>query len=161
MSFKMALAITLTALMSSPGSACPNTVLNHAGIKAVSLDWKKAFNARDSAAVSALYADDAVLSAPDLPVVTGKAAITKYFIATVAAFSKADVTVTDAPMGNEGVSGNLGYLWETYQIVANSGTMIDTGRLLTLYRCDGGKWLIIADTWNSDGRRGEKVDQGK
>jgi hypothetical protein len=55
-------------------------------------------------------------------------------------------------MGRGTVSGTLGYLWETYRIVDRSGATTDTGKLLTLYRRDAGKWLIVGDTWNSDGR---------
>ena len=42
---------------------------------------------RDAAAVTALYGDDAVLSAPGARAVRGKAAIGDYFVKTIAQFS--------------------------------------------------------------------------
>ena len=39
----------------------------------------------DPAAVTALYAEDAILSAPGTPVVRGRAAIGQYFVKTAAA----------------------------------------------------------------------------
>ncbi len=119
-------------------------------IEAVSAAWKQAFNARDAAAVAALYAPDAILAAPGLPPVRGREAIAAYFRQTVAGFAAAGVTVTDAPMGASGTSGDLGYDWKTYRITNTAGTVIDRGKLLTLFRRDHGHWLISGDTWNSD-----------
>ncbi|MBS0378522.1 MAG: SgcJ/EcaC family oxidoreductase [Proteobacteria bacterium] len=119
-------------------------------IEAVSAAWKQAFNARDAEAVAKLYAPDAILAAPGLAPVRGREAIAAYFRQTVAGFASAGVTVADAPMGASGTSGNLGYDWKTYVITNASGTVVDRGKLLTLYRRDHGHWLISGDTWNSD-----------
>ncbi len=119
-------------------------------IEAVSAAWKQAFNARDAEAVAKLYAPDAILAAPGLPPVRGREAIGKYFRQTVAGFASAGVSVADAPMGASGTSGDLGYEWKTYLITNGSGTVIDRGKLLTLFRRDHGRWLISGDTWNSD-----------
>jgi ketosteroid isomerase-like protein len=121
-----------------------------AGIEAVSRAWKQAYNAGDFHAVTELYADDAVLSAPGLPVVMGKAAIGAYFSRLAPVFAHAQLTVMDAPLGRAGTSGNLGFQWKTYRILDKSGSVVDAGKLLTLFRRDGARWQIIGDTWNSD-----------
>ena len=119
-------------------------------IRAVSLAWKEAFNTGDTAAVLALYADDAVLAAPGVPAVRGKAAIREYFQQTIAAFKTAGLTVEDAPIGDLRASGDLGFQWMTYRISDQSGAVVDTGKLLTLFQRTNGKWMIVGDTWNSD-----------
>lgn len=138
------------ALVALAGCARGPSSADVAGVEAVSAAWKRAFNASDMAAVVALYADDAVLSAPGEPVVRGRAALAAYFARKAAEFSKAGVTVADAPMGIQGVSGDLGYQWKTYRITDKSGAVVATGRLLTLFERRNGQWRILADTWNPD-----------
>jgi ketosteroid isomerase-like protein len=146
----LCLVLALAALTGCGRSAPRDPSADQAAIRAVSLAWKRAFNAGDAAAVTALYAEDAMLSAPAVPLVRGQALIGRYFQQQAAAFSRAAVTVVDAPLGEPGVSGDLGYQWETYQIIDKSGAVVDSGRLLTLFERRRGQWLIIGDTWNSD-----------
>jgi ketosteroid isomerase-like protein len=144
----------LPALVAVSLAACAGTAPGpgdgEAGIDAVSTAWKQAYNAGDFHAVTALYADDAVLSAPGVPVVMGRAAIGEYFSKLGPVFSQAGLTVADAPLGRAGTSGDLGFQWKTYRILDKSGTVLDAGKLLTLFRRSGTRWLIIGDTWNSD-----------
>jgi uncharacterized protein (TIGR02246 family) len=156
----MMLAIGCAALAACSANSAADGAADAAAIRAVSLAWKRAFNAGDPAAVTALYAEDAVLSAPGMPLVRSKAAIGLYFLKTGAQFADAGLTVADAPMGNPVASGDLGFQWETYSITNKAGTVVDSGRLLTLFRRQGGKWLIVADTWNSDGAPGSQADHG-
>ncbi len=137
------------ALVACTRTAAP-AAAGEAALDAVSSAWKRAYNAGDFGAVTGLYADDAVLSAPGLPVVMGKAAIGEYFSRLGPAFSQGGLTVTDAPLGRAGTSGDLGFQWKTYRILDRSGAVIDEGKLLTLFRRSGTRWLIIGDTWNSD-----------
>jgi ketosteroid isomerase-like protein len=144
-------ALLGAGLVACSGRAAPDAAGANAGIEAVSSAWKSAYNAGDFRAVSELYADDAVLSAPGVPVVLGKAAIGEYFARLGPVFAQAQLTVTDAPLGREGTSGDLGFQWKTYRILDKSGSVIDAGKLLTLFRRNGARWQIIGDTWNSDG----------
>lgn len=128
----------------------PGTTADVAAIEAASIAWKQTFNAGDPAAVTALYADDAVLSAPGRPVVRGKAAIGVYFLKTAAEFAGAGLSVADAPMAVAVASGDLGYQWKSYTISDKTGSVVGSGQLLTLFRRQAGKWLIIGDTWNSN-----------
>jgi uncharacterized protein (TIGR02246 family) len=128
-----------------------DTAATAAQVAAASIAWKQTFNAGDPAAVTALYAEDAVLSAPGQPVVRGRAAIGEYFVKTAARFAAAGLTVADAPMGEAVASGDLGYQWKTYTISDRAGVQVGSGQLLTLFRRTAGKWLIVGDTWNPDG----------
>ena len=127
---------------------CRTAPTDAAGVEAASLRWKETFNAGNPAAVTALYAEDAVLSAPGKPLVKGRAAIGEYFVKTAAEFAAAGLTVTDAPLGGGVTSGDLGYQWKTYSIADKSGRTVGSGALLTLFRREHGTWLIVADTWN-------------
>ena len=149
-------ASILVTLAACAGGAAHDTTADQAAIRAVALAWKAAFNAGDSAAVSALYAQDAVLSPPGAPLVQGRARIADYFLLKVAQFSGSGLSVEDAPLGEVSVSGDLGFQWETYRIKDQSGAVVDAGRLLTLLRREGRNWLIVGDTWNSDAAPGSR-----
>jgi uncharacterized protein (TIGR02246 family) len=147
----LAMATMLGALAGCCRGNQADATADAAGVAAASIAWKQTFNAGDPAAVTALYAEDAVLSAPGKPVVRGRAAIGEYFVKTAAEFAAAGLNVADAPMGEAVASGDLGYQWKTYTISNRAGVQVGSGQLLTLFRRTAGKWLIIGDTWNPDG----------
>ena len=111
----------------------------------------RAATGEDMPAVAALYADDAVLSAPGAPALRDHAAISQYFVKVVEQFSTTGLTVVDEPMGDVVASGDLAWQWQTYKVVDKAGAIVDAGKLVTLFRRVDGKWLIAGDTWNSDG----------
>ena len=148
----------LLALLSACAPAAPPAV-DPTPIRAVSLEWKHAYNAGDAAAVTALYAADAVLSAPGEPVVQGAAAISDYFAKKVKEFSGLGLTVTDQPLGEVVASGDMAWQWQTYRVSDKSGALVDSGKLVTLFQRRGGRWLIAGDTWNSDTARPPAASQ--
>lgn len=153
---QLALAAAVAALGACARVAPPaDAAADAAAIRAVNAAWKAAYNAGDVAAVAALYADDAVLSAPGAPALLGSAAINEYFTGTVAEFAAAGLTVVDQPLGDVVASGNLAWQWQSYRIVDRSGAVVDAGTLVTLFRRRDGRWLIAGDTWNSDGSAGK------
>ena len=145
-------AASLVTLAACAKSAPPlaDLAADKAAIKAVSVAWKNAYNGGDAAAVAALYAEDAVLSAPGTPLVRGGPSISAYLLKKVAEFSAAGLTVADDPMGDVAASCDLAWQWETYTVTDNSGVVVDAGKLLTLFQRKNGKWKIVGDTWNSD-----------
>lgn len=147
----LAAAAALGLLAGCCRGTSPGDAAAAAGVAAASIAWKQTFNAGDPAAVTALYAEDAILSAPGKPVVRGRAAIGAYFMKTAAEFAAAGLTVADAPLAEPVASGDLGYQWKTYTITDRAGTVVGSGQLLTLFRRSAGRWLIVGDTWNPDG----------
>ena len=146
------LAASLAALAACAKTAPPaaDTAADETAIRAVNTAWFKAFNAGDGVAVAALYAEDAVLSAPGAPAARGKASISEYYVKDLAASAAAGLTDEDGPTSDVGASGDLAWQWGTYKVTDKSGAAVDAGKYTTVFQRKDGKWMIIRDTWNSD-----------
>jgi hypothetical protein len=44
----------------------------------------------------------------------------------------------------------MGWVSGTYTVKDKSGRVVETGKYLSVSRKQGGKWLYVRDTWNSD-----------
>lgn len=133
----------------TPDTPAPVTPADErAAVAAVSVAWKRAYNARDVEAVTALYTQDAVLSVPGMPAVHGRAAIGDFFAARIEKAAGAELSVEDAPMGEVVVSGELAWQWQTFEMVHAGGAVVGSGVLVTLFRKEQGGWLIAGDISN-------------
>jgi ketosteroid isomerase-like protein len=134
---------------------------DESAIRAVNVNWGKAYNGGDAKAVTALYADDAVLLPPGAPSAHGKAAILDFFTKDIAdAKAQGAELVLPCESGDRspapsrsqtevGLSGNVG--WEMgYLKVIVKGAVVDTGKWLSVMHKKDGKWQLIRDTWNMD-----------
>jgi uncharacterized protein (TIGR02246 family) len=107
--------------------------------------WMAAGNAKDAAAIAALYAEDAMVMPPNAAAVKGRAAIQSLWKGMVDQLGS-NVTLTRVG-GWQG--GDTGYEAGTY--AALMGTVNDTGKyLITFKKGADGKWLITNDIFNSD-----------
>ena len=143
-------AASLVALAGCAKTAPPaaDAAADEAAIRAINPAWFKAYNAGDVDGVTALYSEDAVLNIPGVPAARGRAAIREAYVKDIAA--AAGLTNNQGPSGEFGVSGDLGWEWNTYTVTDKSGTTVDTGKYVTVYGKKDGKWFIIRDIWNSD-----------
>jgi ketosteroid isomerase-like protein len=140
----------ITMALMALALASPLTVAAQAGkdfraeVEKQDKAWEKAYNAGDAAAVTALYAKDAVVMAPGAEPASGSAAIQKFFEADVKGGAKNTLTT------EEGI-GFGDYMVGRGKWVATSaeGKHLDHGQYLTLYKKEGGGWKILRDTWNS------------
>jgi uncharacterized protein (TIGR02246 family) len=121
-----------------------------AAIQAVTAAWVKGYNAGNTDAIVALYAEDAVVMPPGAPPLRGHAAIRQYLVKDIAGSQAAGITLVLGSVNDVGVSGNLAWHSGTYSVTNKSGATIDTGKYLEARRKVGGKWQIIRDIWNSD-----------
>lgn len=140
----------LAACAKSNAPAAADTAADKAAIDAVEVAFYKGFNAGDAAAVADLYAEDAVLNAPGIPALRGKALIREFFVKDAAQAAAAGHTEGDGAETEVGVSGDLAWRWGTYKITDKSGATVDAGKYITVFQRRDGKWLIFRDTWNSD-----------
>ena len=122
---------------------------DEAAIRAQTTSWEKAYNGGDAKAVAAQYAEDALLLPPGAPGVSGRAAILEFFTKDIADSKAAGVVFVVNPRTDVGVSGNMGWESGTYKVTAK-GSVIETGKFLSVSRKKDGKWLYLRDTWNAD-----------
>jgi uncharacterized protein (TIGR02246 family) len=145
----LATALLLALVLTACGGPAPSAAQDIRAVKEVNVAWNKAYNAGDGAAVAALYADDAVLSAPRKPPMRGKEAINAYYLKDAPSFAATEVTVAD-DASDVGESGDLAWQWGTYRNTNKAGEVQETGKYLTVFERRGGHWMIVRDIWNSD-----------
>ena len=124
---------------------------DEAAIRAHDSAWFAAHNAGDADAVAALYTDDAVISAPGAPPARGSAAVRQAIAKDIADMGGGGFTLAPSPSAEVGVSGDLGWIWNTFTVKEKSGATVDAGKYLTLLTRKDGEWRIMRDIWNSDG----------
>lgn len=146
---KSAPSVSDTTSVAATGTA-PDAAADEQAIRAINPAWFKAYNARDVDGVVALYADDAVFNAPGTPAAHGRAAMRELFQKDIQGATRAGYTDTQGSNGEFGVSGDLGWEWNTFTVADKSGARVDAGKYVTVYARRNGKWLIIRDIWNSD-----------
>lgn len=148
----VALAASIAALAGSATAAPPpDTAADQVAVRAMIAAWFDAYNAADGAALAALYTEDAVLNAPGVPAVRGKAAIRQYYLKDRAKFAAAGLTYVDGPTNYVGVSGDLGWQSGTLKVINKSGATVeaDGGKYLSVFQRKVGKWLFIRDNWDT------------
>jgi len=139
-------AIGLVALLAvAPASAQRDDRDVLAGILS---DFAAAFNAKDAAALSALYADDAVLMAPGALPLRGRSAIDGALAAMV---SRGGALRFDPPFETE-VVGDRAFVAGTYTLTvsgANSPAQVFAAKYLTVFRRVGNGWKVAYDMQNA------------
>jgi uncharacterized protein (TIGR02246 family) len=139
------------ALQCNPKPVPDTRAADEATIRGINPAWFKAYNAGDANGLVALYAEDAVVSAPGVPAARGHNAIRALFMKDVAASAAAGVTLHGGPTTDVGVSGDLGWESGTFTVTDKSGATVDTGKYVSVFGRKDGKWLILRDIWNTDG----------
>lgn len=114
--------------------------------------WTEAALAGDAASLAALYAEDAIVQAPNAPRMVGRAAIQAGYAEWFATAPFRDLTIT-----TEGVdvseSGDLAWAYGDYTStisLADGTTIEDSGKWLSIHENRDGTWVYAALTWNSD-----------
>lgn len=104
------------------------------------------FKKKDTAIVN-LYTDDASLLAPNSPPINGRAALIKDFKAAYTGNIAGVKFNTKEVYGNNDI-----YVTEegTWQVFADNGQVIDSGKYLKLWKKTKEGWKIFRDVFNSD-----------
>ena len=107
--------------------------------------WMELFNGKDAEALSAMYAEDAVMLPPNEPAIFGRDAIRAGFRETFGSRDlKADIEALEIV-----VDGDLAYVAGRYRMWTGDGTLVDRGKYLEIWRAVDGQWLIHRDIHNS------------
>ena len=121
------------------------------GVKSLDAAWTAAVLAGDAAALTALYADDAVLAMPGAPAARGNKAIAESF----AAFLK-DIKITEFTLTNSRyqTAGQLSAGWGDWKMTtvpkAGGAPTTETGTYCSIAVEKGGVWKYVSDNAASD-----------
>ncbi len=137
------LVILVFVLLMAGCMQAPQTDLD--GLKATIDVSQSAFEARDPAAIAAIYAEDGAVMSPNSETVTGQAAIEDFWREVLA--SGIDLGV--AKTTNLYAHGDAGYEVGTYAVTEPDGA-IDEGKYVRIWRHSDGKWQLQHVTWNSN-----------
>lgn len=148
--FVLAASALALAACAPPAPPPPDTAADEAALKADPVTWMEEYNAGNADAIAEHYTDDALLMAPGAAAKQGKAAIREYIAAEIANSKAAGLTFRNGDPTGVGVSGDMGWVSGTFSVLDASGTAVDTGKFLSVFRRTSGQWKLIRDTWNSD-----------
>ena len=106
-----------------------------------------AYARRDAGAVAAMYTERGQLFPPNEKIVEGRAAIERYWKASMNSGIKAiELKTTEVEaLGESAVEVG------SYTVYGKDGAAIDRGKYLVLWRRVDGAWKLHRDCWNSDG----------
>ena len=110
----------------------------------VIMEFVNAFNARDLAKVSSVYADDAVWMRADSPMIKGRAAIAAELTRRYQGPGVLTLTGTMS-----GTSGSLAFVAATYTVTVpleDGGQVSVPAKSLTVFKRVGNAWKIAYDT---------------
>jgi ketosteroid isomerase-like protein len=106
--------------------------------------WLMAFRDKDIEAMTAFYAEDAVLLPPNAPAIFGRDAVVaslKEMFASGMAMELEDLEVK--------AENDLGYKAGRYRLRSEDGALIDRGKYIEIWTKVDGKWVLHRDIWNS------------
>lgn len=150
----LALAVILAGCKQAPPPPAPDT--HDADVKAIrnlEASLLQSIAAKDLEKIGAFYADDASALWPDVPVITGPAAIKAAFKPYLADKNYSENFASDKV--HVAKSGDLAYSQgsETYTFTDPKTKKVLSGKCkyVEVYRkqADGG-WKAVADIWNDD-----------
>jgi len=125
----------------------PALAQNKATIEKLNDVWTAAFNKGDTAAVAALYAEDAYVLPPGSAMVKGRAAIEAFWRQAAQQMSDAKLTTIDVlPLGRS-AAREIG----TVTLKTKSQPPQEVvGKYVVVWRKIGRDWKLATDIWNTD-----------
>jgi len=125
----------------------PALAQNKATIEKLNDVWTAAFNKGDTAAVAALYTEDAYVLPPGSAMVKGRAAIEAFWRQAAQQMSDAKLTTIDVlPLGRS-AAREIG----TVTLKTKSQPPQEVvGKYVVVWRKIGRDWKLATDIWNTD-----------
>jgi len=133
----------LTAcLVSVPQSASAQDV--RAEVTAAAKKMEAAFNEKDAAALTALYADNAIVMPPGVEPLQGHEAIRAMWESLDEATPTLALKIKDVMS-----LGDMAVETGGWSMTAADGSHVDHGSYLAVWKKTDGGWKMVRDTWNS------------
>jgi uncharacterized protein (TIGR02246 family) len=116
-------------------------------IEATETQFSVLFAKGDMEALAELYAEDAVVMAPNTETVFGRPAIQSFWKgARDAGVTRLSVKTVEV----SGTGGDTTYEAGTYVLYDTAGKPIDDGKYVVIWRREGTPWRLYRDIWNSN-----------
>ncbi len=115
------------------------------GLQGMRTVFQSALDAKDPAAIAAIYTEDGALLPPNSETVSGRAAIEAFWRETLA-----------SGIGGEGKNievhalGDVGYTVGTFTATDADGATIGEGKYVEIWRHVDGEWQMHRDIWISN-----------
>ena len=105
----------------------------------------EAVRTADAIAMPALYTKDAQILPPNRELVSGEEGITAFWRSFV------ELGIRDArPVTLEVITmGDVAVELGTYSLHGEDGTLLDRGKIMVVWKQEGGVWKMHRDMWNS------------
>lgn len=107
--------------------------------------FQEAIRAADSGTMPSLYTSDAKILPPNADAVSGADAIEQYWRSffELGIAGAQPVTQEVIPMGEYALEVGK------YSLLSRDGSPVDRGKIMVLWKIEGGAWKMHRDTWNS------------
>jgi ketosteroid isomerase-like protein len=145
----LAIALAAAGCTSAPPPA-QDTAAAKAKLEADATSWFGFLDKGDTASMANLYEEDARLTPPGLPAITGRTAIKTYFDSDLGAMKGAGLAIKNGMTTGVDVAGDIGWISGIYTVVTAAGMTVDSGNYLSVHKLTNGQWLYVRDIWNSD-----------
>ncbi len=153
--FRPLLGALAAVLTSCTGVASEVDAASRGAIEATVDQYVAASNGGDAAALTELYAEDALLLPPDHEPVHGREAIGQFWE------QGTDTGLEISTLRLE-VDGDVAYLVGRYRLPPTEQEDADSGQyVLCLKRQADGAWKLTADIWNGSGASDERGAEGE
>lgn len=141
----IAIAVHAGATMASGQSGMDKNDLR-TDIEKVNKTWMAAVKNQDAEAVAALYAEDAMLMAPNAPSIHGKNGAKDFFASAMSSGIK------EVSLSTEEVHGDGDFAIErgAYEMRVDGNTVVDKGKYLVHWKNIDGEWKFYRDMFSSD-----------
>jgi uncharacterized protein (TIGR02246 family) len=153
--FILVLALAVTACHGTAQPGDPPAALSardSAGIASADSAFQAAANAGNAAAVAAVYATDASLLPPNLPMRRGRTAIQAYWAGLLDAYTVKFEIAPDLIEGRGDLAYNMGhYRFTAVPKEKNAPGIADEGKFVEILKKQpDGSWKYIVDIYNSN-----------
>ena len=123
--------------------------MDDSAIRQLTKTFVEAYNRKDAAAAAQVYADDAKVLPPNMPIVSGRDAIQAFWRMAMGMGVHLNLEGVDLL-----VDGSTAYERGVITMTAQAGTAqekISKGKYVTVMRLQSdSSWKLVLDIWNSD-----------
>ena len=114
-------------------------------IEGTNAQFVKAANSGDTARVASLYTEDAVLLAPNAPMMRGRQEIKAFFDGMVEQMGLPELQLNTKQVEEHGDTA-----WEVGAYTMKLQGVSDHGKYIVVWKRQGDDWKLAADIWNTD-----------